>query len=126
MYQIASTRTVNTQHGQSVVLSLQKADRFCCSVWACGIQARNPPLAGGGGGGGLRSHPLQNRASGILTIELLQNPTMMVTSRLFIRPTGSKTSKFGRVYNSYQHRLLNNRTGKVKSWEKLTWAIVEF
>ena len=26
VYQIVSTRTVNTQHGQSVILSLQKAD----------------------------------------------------------------------------------------------------
>ena len=27
MYQIVSTRTVNTQHGQSGILSVQKADR---------------------------------------------------------------------------------------------------
>ena len=26
VYQIVSTRTINTQHGQSVILSLQKAD----------------------------------------------------------------------------------------------------
>ena len=52
VYQIVSTRTVNTQHGQSVVLSLQKADGSCCSVWACGMLAN----------------------------ELLQNPMMMVSS----------------------------------------------
>ena len=29
VYQIVSTRTVNTQHGQSIILSLQKADGSC-------------------------------------------------------------------------------------------------
>ena len=72
VYQIVSTRTVNTQHGQSVVLSLQKADKSCCSVWACCM--------------------LMWYVDGM----------MMVTWRLFIRPTGLKTSKIGRVYNSYQ------------------------
>ena len=70
-YQV-STRTVNTQHGQSIILSLQKADGSYCSAWACGM----------------------------LTKELLQNPIM--NSRLFVRPTGLKTSKIGRVYNSYK------------------------
>ena len=74
VYQFVSTRTVNTQHGQSVVLSLQKADGSCCSAWACGMLAK----------------------------ELLQNPMMMVSSRLFVLSTGPKTSTIGRVYNSYQ------------------------
>ena len=74
VYQIVPMRTVNTQPGQSIILSLQKADRSCCSAWACGM----------------------------LTKELLKNPMAMVTSRLFVRPKGSKTSKIGRVYNSYQ------------------------
>ena len=74
VYQIVSTHTVNTQHGQSVILSLQKADGSNCSVWACGMLAK----------------------------ELLQNPLMMVSSRLFVLSTGPKTSKIGRVYNSYQ------------------------
>ena len=68
-YQIVSTRTVNTQHEQSIILSHQKADGSCCSAWACGM----------------------------LTKELLQNPMAMVASRLFVRSTGSKTSKIGRV-----------------------------
>ena len=37
VYQIVSTRTVNTQHRQSVILSLQKADGSSCSIWACGM-----------------------------------------------------------------------------------------
>ena len=74
VYQIVSTRTVNTQHGQSIILSLQKADGSSCSTWACGM----------------------------LTKELLQNTMAIVTSRLFVRRTGSTTSKIGRVYNSYQ------------------------
>ena len=37
VHQITNTRTVNTQHGQSVILSLQKADGSSCSVWACGM-----------------------------------------------------------------------------------------
>ena len=74
LYQMVSTRTVNTQHGQSIILSLQKADGSCCSAWACGM----------------------------LTKELMQNPMVMVSTQLFVRPTGSKTSKIGRVYNSYQ------------------------
>ena len=74
MYQIVSTRTVNTQHGQSVILSLQKDDGSSCSAWACGM----------------------------LSTELLQNPMIMVSSRLFVLATGQKTSKNGRVYNSYQ------------------------
>ena len=73
VYQIVSTRSVTNQHGQSIILSLQKANRSCCSAWACGM----------------------------LTKELLQNHMAMVTSRLFVRPTGSITSKIGRVY-SYQ------------------------
>ena len=32
VYQIVSTRTVNTQHGQSVILPLQKADGSSCGV----------------------------------------------------------------------------------------------
>ena len=51
VYQIVSTRTVNIQHGQSVILSLQKADGSSCSAWSCGM----------------------------LTKELLQNPMLMVT-----------------------------------------------
>ena len=31
------TRTVTTQHGQSIILSLQKADGSCCSVCSCGM-----------------------------------------------------------------------------------------
>ena len=37
VYQITNTRTVNTQHGQSVILSLQKADGSSCTAWACGM-----------------------------------------------------------------------------------------
>ena len=74
-YQITSTCTVNTQHGQSVILSLQKADGSSCSAWACGM----------------------------LSKELLQNPMIMVSSQLFVLPTGKKTSKAnGQVYNSYK------------------------
>ena len=29
--------TVNTEHGQSIILSFQKADGSCCSAWACGM-----------------------------------------------------------------------------------------
>ena len=38
VYQIMSTKIVNTHHGQSVVLPLQKEDGTCKTVWACGIQ----------------------------------------------------------------------------------------
>ena len=34
VHQIASVRTVNTQHGQSTVLSLQREDGSCCTAWA--------------------------------------------------------------------------------------------
>ena len=34
VYQIVSTCTVNTQQGQTIILSLQKADVSCCSAWA--------------------------------------------------------------------------------------------
>ena len=60
-----STRTVNTQHGQSVILSLQKDVGSSFSVWACGM----------------------------LSKELLQNPVIMVGSRLFVVSIGKKTSK---------------------------------
>ena len=73
VYQIVSTHTVNAQHGQSIILSLQKPYGSCCSVWACGM----------------------------LTKELLQNP-MLVRLWLFVRPTGSKTRMIGRMYNSYK------------------------
>ena len=53
VYQITSTRAVNTQHGQSVILSLQKADGSRCSAWACGMLSKG----------------------------LLQNPMIMVSSR---------------------------------------------
>ena len=56
VYQIGSKRTVNTQHGQSVVLSLQKADGSSCSAWACGM----------------------------LSTELLQRFMVMVSSRMFL------------------------------------------
>ena len=63
VYQIVSTRTFNTQHGQSVILSLWKADGSSCSASPCGM----------------------------LTKELQQDPMTMVTSRLFVRATGLKT-----------------------------------
>ena len=74
VYQIVSTRTANTQHGLSVILSLQKTGGSSCSAWACGM----------------------------LSTELLQNPMIMVSSWLFVLATGKKTSNNGRVYNSYQ------------------------
>ena len=75
VYQITSTRTVKTHHGQSVILSLQKADGSSCSAWACGM----------------------------LSKELLQNPMIMVSSRLFVLVTGKKKSTAnGRVYNPYK------------------------
>ena len=74
VYQIVSTRTVNTQDGQSVIPYLQKADESSLSAWACGM----------------------------ISTELLQNPMVMVSSRLFVLVTRQKTSKNGRVYNSYQ------------------------
>ena len=37
VYQIVSTRTVNTQHGQSVIMILQKADGSSHSAWAGGM-----------------------------------------------------------------------------------------
>ena len=74
VYQIVSTSPVNTQHGQPVILSLQKVDGSSLSAWACDM----------------------------LSTELLQNTMVMVSSRLFVLVTGQKTSKNGRVYNSYQ------------------------
>ena len=73
VYQIMSTKIVNTHHGQSVVLSLQKEDGTCKTVWACGM----------------------------LTAELLGNQMMTVNSNIFVVATGEKTSKsYGRIYNS--------------------------
>ena len=75
MYQIMFTKIVNTHHGQSVVLSLQKEDGTCKTVRACGM----------------------------LTAELLGNPMMTVNSNLFVVATGEKTSESsGRIYNSYR------------------------
>ena len=74
VHQIASARTVNTQHGKSTILSLQKEDGSCCTAWACGM----------------------------LSTELLLNPMLLVNSRLFVVATGTKTSKAGRIYNSYK------------------------
>ena len=74
VYQMVSTRTVNTQHGQSAILSLQKADGSSLRVWACGM----------------------------LLTEFLQNPMIMVSSWLFVLSTGQKMSKNGRVYSGLQ------------------------
>ena len=77
IYQVRSARSIHTQHGTAFILSLQTADGFCYNAWACGM----------------------------LTKELLQNPSMLEDKqqlRLLIRPTGPKTSKNGRVYHSYQ------------------------
>ena len=75
VHQIASARTVNTQHGQSTVLPLQRENGSCCTAWA----------------------------GGMLSTELLLNPTLLVNSRLFVAATGKKTSKaHGRIYNSYK------------------------
>ena len=56
VHQILSTCTVNTLQGQSIILSLQKDGGSNFSVWACGM----------------------------LSKELLQNPIIMVGSRLFV------------------------------------------
>ena len=75
VHQIVSTKIVHTHHGQSVVLSLQKEDGTCKTVWACGM----------------------------LTAELLANPMQTVNPNLVVVATGEKTSKTsGRVYNSYR------------------------
>ena len=62
VYQIVSTHIVNIQHGQSAILSLQKADGSSCSAWACGM----------------------------LSTKLLHNPMVMVSSQLFVLVTGQK------------------------------------
>ena len=76
VYQVLSARSIHTQHGTSFVLSLQTADGICYTAWACGI----------------------------LTKELLKNPSMLVDKkrRLYVLPTGLKKSKNGRLYNAYQ------------------------
>ena len=74
VYQIVSTKIVHTHHGQSV-LSLQKEDGTCKTVWACIM----------------------------LSAELLANPMLTVNSNLFVVAAGEKTSNTsGRVYNSYR------------------------
>ena len=65
VHQITSATTVNTQHDQSTVLSLQREDGSCCTAWACGM----------------------------LSTELLLNPMLLVNSRLVVVATGKKTSK---------------------------------
>ena len=76
IYQVRSARSINTQHGTSFILSLQTAEGFCYNAWACGM----------------------------LTKEQLQSPSMLEDkhTRLFVRPTGPKKSKNGRIYHSYQ------------------------
>ena len=54
VHQIVSTRVVNTQHGQSTVLSLQKEDGTSYTVCVCGM----------------------------LSAELLSNPMLLVNLRL--------------------------------------------
>ena len=46
-YQIVSTRTVNTQHGQLNILSFQKADGSCCSVWYADERVAAKPYGDG-------------------------------------------------------------------------------
>ena len=65
VYQIVSTRTVNTQHGQLIILSLQNADGSCCNC--LGMWYADERVAA--------------------------KPMMMVNSRLFVGPTGSKRLK---------------------------------
>ena len=60
VYQIVSTHTVNTQHVQSVILSLQKADGSSCSAWA----------------------------GGMLTTKLLENPMLIESPQLFVLASG--------------------------------------
>ena len=75
VYHIVSTKVVHTQHGQTVVRSLQKEDGTGCTAWTCVM----------------------------LSAELLGNLMLMVDSNLFVVATGEKTSKStGRVYNSYK------------------------
>ena len=76
---MSTTKVVHTQHGQAVVLSLQKEDGTDCTAWVCGM----------------------------LSAELLGNSMLMVGSNLFVVATGEKTSKStGRVYNSYKIMLM--------------------
>ena len=65
VHQIASARTVNTQHGQSNAFSLQREDGSCCTAWACGM----------------------------LSTELLLNPMLLVNSRLFVVATGEQGTR---------------------------------
>ena len=85
IYQVRSARSIHTQHGTTFILSLETADGFWYNAWACGM----------------------------LTKELLQNPSMLEDKqqlRMFIRPTGPKTSKNGRVCHSYQLLQCKNPT----------------
>ena len=67
VYQIVSTRTGNIQHGQSVILSLQKADGSSLSAWACGM----------------------------LSTELLQNPMIMVSPGCLYWQLGRRRARMG-------------------------------
>ena len=40
VYQILTAQSINTQHGTTCILSLETADGFCYSAWACGMLAR--------------------------------------------------------------------------------------
>ena len=40
VYQIKTAWNINTQHRTSFVLSLQTADGFCYTAWACGIRTK--------------------------------------------------------------------------------------
>ena len=59
VYQIVSTRTANIQRGQSVILSLLKADGSSSSAWVCDM----------------------------LSTKLLQDAMAMASSRLFVLAT---------------------------------------
>ena len=74
IYKVRSARSIHTHHGTTFILSLQTRRRVLL------------------------------QCMGMLTKELLHSPSMLEDKqlRLFIRPTGPKTSKNGRVNHSYQ------------------------
>ena len=77
IHRLVSSRSVITQHGVGHILTLQKPDGKNFEVWSCGLFSRDLPAEPG----------------------LLSSSV----GYLFIRSTGSKTSKScQRKYNTYQ------------------------
>ena len=83
VYQIVSTSTVITQHGQSIILSLQKDDGSCCSAWYVDERVAAEPYDNGDLTVICSTYRVENEQDW-KSVQFISTATVLIICKLFV------------------------------------------